>query len=213
MEVMDVIHKRRAIREFKPDPVPNGLLRELVEAASWAPSAMNVQAWKFVIVTNRALLDQMSERSKRWLLDNERALSGHESMRASLQDPRNQIFHNAPALLVIVTDSQGKWSAENCALAAENAMLAATAKGLGTCWIGLSEPWLNSREGLKTLELEEGDHVIAPIIVGYPLHAVDAVPRRQPKVVWIEPDSKLVEDGEKPALIGGRGFYGNLLHP
>jgi len=53
--MLEVIKKRRSIRRFRPDPVPEDLLRELLEAACWAPSAGNLQPWEFYVVTNLTL--------------------------------------------------------------------------------------------------------------------------------------------------------------
>ncbi|GAG43884.1 unnamed protein product, partial [marine sediment metagenome] len=50
MEFKDIIQKRRSVREFTNEPVPNEKLRRVLEAARLAPSASNHQAWKFVVV-------------------------------------------------------------------------------------------------------------------------------------------------------------------
>jgi nitroreductase len=213
MDMFDTIRQRRAIRAYKADPVPAASLRTLIEAASWAPSAMNNQAWHFVVITDRNLLDEVSRSAKQWLLDNEPELATRHDMRANLADPTYDIFHHAPVMIAIATPSPAKWSAEGCALAAENLMLAATATGLGSCWIGLADGWLNSPAGCKALGLAEGERVIAPIIVGYPETFPAPTARHQPRITWIEPDAKMTEDGERLDLIGPSGLYGTLIHP
>ncbi|NPU85965.1 MAG: nitroreductase [Syntrophaceae bacterium] len=55
MNISEAIRKRKSIREFKPDPVPRDILREILETAGRAPSAMNTQPWKFLVVTGDAL--------------------------------------------------------------------------------------------------------------------------------------------------------------
>jgi nitroreductase len=55
MEMHDAVTSRRSIRSFRPDPVPATLLRELVDAARWTPSAANTQPWEFTIVTGNPL--------------------------------------------------------------------------------------------------------------------------------------------------------------
>jgi len=52
--VMEVLRTMRAMRRLKPDPVPRELLEQLVEAATWAPSASNQQLYSYVVVTDRA---------------------------------------------------------------------------------------------------------------------------------------------------------------
>jgi nitroreductase len=61
--ILEVMRTTRAMRRLKPDPVPRELLEQLVEAASWAPSASNTQAYTFVIVTDR---DQMRALAEPW---------------------------------------------------------------------------------------------------------------------------------------------------
>jgi nitroreductase len=51
----------RAMRRLKPDPVPDELLARLVEAATWAPSAANIQGFSFVVVTDRKVTARVAE--------------------------------------------------------------------------------------------------------------------------------------------------------
>jgi len=50
MELSDAIKGRRSIRRFKPDPVPKEVIEKLLELAQWAPSAMNRQDWRFIVL-------------------------------------------------------------------------------------------------------------------------------------------------------------------
>lgn len=211
MDILDAIRQRRAVREYKTDPVQRSLLRDLVEAANWAPSAMNGQPWHFVVVTNRTLLDRISEEAKRWSLDHDSG--GDAQLRALLKDSNFHILHHAPALVVIVTPVPVKWNRESCALAAQNLMLAATAYGLGSCWIGLAENFLESEAGHQLLRLPASDHIVAPVAIGYPRGLLQPVPRRPPHITWLDEENIFTEEvvGGEPEL--GRGFYGSLVHP
>src|SRR4051812_39227980 len=59
--LFDVMATMRAMRRLKPDPVPDELLVKLVEAATWAPSASNAQAYHWVVVTDRAQMARLAE--------------------------------------------------------------------------------------------------------------------------------------------------------
>src|SRR5918995_173097 len=59
--VMEVMATMRAIRRLKPDPVAQELLEQLVEAATWAPSGGNIQAYSFVVVTDRGQMARLAE--------------------------------------------------------------------------------------------------------------------------------------------------------
>src|SRR3954471_19479157 len=58
--IFELMHTMRAMRRLKPDPVPRDLLEQLVEAATWAPSASNSQAYSYLIVTDRAQMSRLA---------------------------------------------------------------------------------------------------------------------------------------------------------
>ena len=108
-----------------------------------------------------------------------------DHIRLNLIDPDFQIFYHAPVLILISADAPGPWIVEDCALAAGNLMLAAHASGLGTCWIGFAQSFLNTSDGRNALELPPAWVPVAPIIVGYPKAAPHPVPRSEPQIRWV----------------------------
>lgn len=185
MEFQQVLRSRRAVRDFRPDPLTPQTLRRLTEAAVLAPSSMNEQPWRFSIVTDPGLLLSMSTAAKRHLIKCLPVLPKQEHFRPLFSDPGTHLFHHAPALIVISADSANPWATEDCALAAENLMLAAADMGLGSCWVGFSQTWLNSLEGRNVLDIPLSHHVVAPIVVGHPRTASSPAERRAPDIVWI----------------------------
>ena len=185
MDVLSAIQARRAVRDYKPEAVPDALLRQLVAAASWAPSAMNEQSWHFTIVTDQRLIDEISIRAKAWMLGGIAAMSRPDHFRDLLSDPNFHIFYHAPALIVISAPAAGQWATEDCALAAQNLMLAASGLGLGSCWVGFAQGWLNSEDGHRALNLPAGERAVAPVIVGYPKTLPPPVSRKVPVITWI----------------------------
>jgi len=193
MELRAAIRNRRAVRDFTPEPVSASALRELIAAASWAPSAMNEQPWHFTVVTDAAVLDEISNRSKKWMLQGVGTMPRSGHFRDVLADPHFHILYHAPALVVISVPGNGQWGAEDCALAAQNLMLAALDQDLGSCWIGFAQGWLNTEEGHNILGLPKQDQVIAPIIVGHPKAAPPPVARKAPLITWIGTTAALSE--------------------
>lgn len=185
MNLMQAIRGRRAVRDYRPDPVASVAMHQLINAASWAPSGMNEQPWHFTVVADPAVLDEVSTRAKAWMLQNALGLPRERHFRDIMADPGFHLFYHAPSLVVISTMTPGQWSREDCALAAQNLMLAAVPLGLGTCWIGFAQLWLNSPEGKEFLNLPREAQVVAPIVVGYPKAMPPAVPRKAPTVSWI----------------------------
>ena len=139
--IIDVIIKRRSIRDYKQQEVPGPLLLKLVKAAARAPSASNRQPWFFIIVNNRNVLEQIS-----------------------LFSPG--LLGNPPNVIIICSDrklGRNELCLMDISMAAENLMLLATEKGLGTCAVKS----FNSKAIKNILELP---NYISPdliISVGY----------------------------------------------
>ncbi len=186
MDLLEGIRLRRSVRAYKEDPVPAAVLEQLVRSATQAPSAMDEEPWRFTVVTKKTVLDGISQKAKAFMLDALREDSRGDHFRHMLSDNKFHIFYHAPVLIVISASASLQWVVEDCALAGQNLMLAACARGLGSCWIGFAQAWLNTPDGLAAIELSPAQRVVAPIIVGYPQAALPLVARRQPDIRWIK---------------------------
>lgn len=184
MELLQAINERRSVREFTDEPISDATLRELIDAAIQAPSAINQQPWCFVVIKNWRLLTQISDQAKAHLLKASLGAPAHP-FRDILNDPKFDIFYRAPVLLVIAAAQPTDWAVEDCALAAENLMLAAHGRGLGTCWIGFAQHWLATPEGREALGLPPSCTPIAPIVVGHPKRRAAPVPRKTANIRWL----------------------------
>lgn len=184
MDLKEAIYTRRAVREFTAEPVDEPTIHQLIDAAIQAPSAVNQQPWSFCVVRDKAVLDQISNESKAYMLRTSQAALSHH-FQAILSDPNFHIFYHAPALILISSVAESPWTVEDCSLAAENLMLAARAVGLGTCWIGFAQAWLGTPEGKAILKLPRGYVPVAPIIVGHPKSEPPSIPRKEPEIRWI----------------------------
>ena len=187
MDLKEAIYTRRATREFTAEPVDEKTLRELIDAAVQAPSAVNQQPWSFCIVRDKAILAKISTEAKAHMLRSSPIGLVSHHFDQILNDPNFDIFYHAPALIVICSVTEIPWAVEDCALAAGNLMLAARAAGLGTCWIGFAQAWLGTPEGKAALKLPAAYKPVAPIIVGHPKSAPAPVPRKEPEIRWVNP--------------------------
>ena len=185
MDLDEAIYGRRSVREYTSEAVDEQTIRRLIDAAVNAPSATNEQPWTFTVVRDRALLYQISRDAKTYMLPTLPAGPQAERYRLMLSDPQFHVFHHAPVLIVISGIRQGTYIAEDCALAAQNLMLAAYSVGLGTCWIGLAQGYLNTTDGKTALGLPEAWVPVAPIIVGHPKAETPPVARREPEIHWV----------------------------
>jgi nitroreductase len=186
MDVIEAITHRRSVRAYTDAPVAKKTLEELVQAAILAPSAVNAQPWHFTIIQNAALLYRISGESKALMLKAiDQAPAPHAAaIRAHLTDPDFHVFYHAPAV-ILISAVAGDWATEDAALAAQNLMLAAYAQGLGSCWIGFAQKWLETPEGKEAVQLSSQYQPIAPIIIGHPKGETPFVPRLAPPVHWI----------------------------
>ena len=117
--VIEAIKSRRAIRSFEDKLVSESAIQTMLEAATYAPSAINVQPWKFTIVTNKELMKQLSDTAKPALI---RMLpdvgdEGLMGLKKRLSDPSYNIFYNAP-LLIFVSGIKSPYAIYDCSMAA-----------------------------------------------------------------------------------------------
>lgn len=162
MDVLEAIKGRRSIRAFKNQDVPAEIVEELIDAARWAPSAGNIQPWKFIIVRK--------SRIKRRLVE------------AAL----GQMFiGEAPVVIVVCANEErssqgygvrGKilYCIQDTAAAIQNIHLTAYSLGLGTCWVGA----FREEETREILKIPCGMRPVAMIPVGYPAEVPTPQSRR-----------------------------------
>ena len=187
-DIFKNIYLRRAVRDYRPDDVPDDIIRELIKAGTYAPSAVNRQPWRFVVIKNRDKIARLSDRAKKLWLDTAR-LEDPEAARlaTAMRMPGFSIFYNAPLLILIFAAPEAMYPECECALAAENMMLAARSLGIGSCWIGLAMPLGSDKSTLDELKVPAGHRLIAPLIFGYPVKDAQTAPPRNEDVIlsWI----------------------------
>lgn len=183
------IYARRAVRAYTPEQLSEDVIRELLDAAVQAPTAMHTEPWAFAVVQNRDMLRRYSDRAKRMMLDELsagvtvlREETVRQHMITLLEDPEFNIFYDAGTLVVIYRRPLSPYAKADCWLAAGNFMLAAYEKGLGTCCIGFAVPALNDPDVKRELHAPAEATAIAPIIVGHPRGSVAPVSRKPPLV-------------------------------
>jgi nitroreductase len=183
MDVMTAIYGRRAVRDYLDRAVARPVLVQLVEAAIQAPSALNFQPWAFGIYQGKSRLQDYSERARMHFLATFSAgADPHGRMRAMIEEPGFNLFYTAATLLVIYArPGGGGFAAGDCCLAGQNLMLAAHATGLATSPIGFAQPWLDLAEIKEEMGIPSEYTAVLPLIIGYPAHLPDPVPRRAPE--------------------------------
>jgi len=147
MELLEGLYTRRSVRQFTNQPVERELLLEIVKAGMWAPSGLNNQPWRFVIVRSAPVRNDLAKLTKYHFV-----IEGAAACIAVFVD-RRVMYHE-------VKDHQ---AAGACI---QNLLLAAHALGLGAVWLG---EILKNAEAVRTLlELPEGLDLMAVVALGHP---------------------------------------------
>jgi nitroreductase len=187
--VLQVIRERRSVRRYTSDPVDDATVDDLLEAAIWAPSAVNAQPWAFGVIRDRSLLERYAGRAKAIYLTDppvtELAATPEpvlRQLRELLSQPGYNVFHGANTLVTIYATAPG--DVPDCYLAGENLMLAATAIGLGTCPIGLALPLMNQPDVKDELGVPASVVAALPIVVGHPAERPHATTRNPPRLLY-----------------------------
>ncbi len=141
MDALEAIKKRRSIRRYTEDAIPNADLETIVDAARLAATGSNQQPWDFIIVTDKGMIAQFKVAGA-WIA-------------------------GAAAVIVVVMDPQSRWWVEDGAAAIENMLLACTALGYGACWVeGNALPHDERFKNLLGIPAEK--RVMALIPIGVP---------------------------------------------
>lgn len=158
MEALKCIMTRRSIRKYRPGTIPEARLRKILEAAMQAPSARNLQPWRFVVVRERETLLKMTD-----------------------VHPYAQMLKQAAAAVVVCGDlsdegNKAYWE-QDCAAATQNALLAAHALGLGAVWLGVHPREERVKGVQKLLHLPKDVVPLSIISLGRPGEKPPAVKR------------------------------------
>jgi nitroreductase/ferredoxin len=210
--VEKTVLERRSARNFKKDPVPEPLIRRVIEAGRHGPSTGNCQPWRFIVVTDTALLDEIAARiqpmaqmvSTMYRTDEmlEMLAAQYENdPQPGMFDPRVQggiyavgegilpVFLNPPCLIIILGDERAIGGPEiNVGICGTNMTLVANSLGLGACWCGFVNI-INMIEDVKQrLGIEPPYKVIASVAIGYPAFKQHGMVAREAKpVAWFRP--------------------------
>jgi len=186
MNYETLLRQRRSIREFEERDISLDLVMEIIRDSCLAPSAMNGQPWRFVVINNRRWIKRISDESKKnHLRDLEKnPFSPLNRYEDRFRDEAFNVFYNAPCLVFIAGPCNVLSVAVDCTLAAAYFMFAATARGLGTCWVGLGSN-ISDPEMLEAIGIPGDCRIIAPLILGYPLSIPEPRDREVPKVIKI----------------------------
>jgi nitroreductase len=144
METFDAIHTVLAVRRFKDIPIPEPIVRQIVEAGHLTASSKNGQPWHFIIVQNKETLHQLGSLAR-----------------------TGPYIAQAP-LAIVVGMEQSPFAVSDASRAIQSMILTAWSQGIGSNWVGFD----NLREINPLLGIPEEIEILAILPFGYPVDAV-----------------------------------------
>jgi nitroreductase len=186
--VIQIIKKRRSIRSYESKPVPRDLLNILIEAANDAPSAMNSQPWRFVVVEDAEFRKKMAKIVSPKALEIFKPLEQsnperHQIIMQRFKELSDPIYYSAPAIIFVIGSNAR--AADSCNLACENIMLTAESLGLGSCYVKMGSLIADDPEIRQAFDLKGDELIIGPILVGYAKEVPEPPAKNAPDVKWI----------------------------
>ncbi|MBN2254228.1 MAG: nitroreductase [Deltaproteobacteria bacterium] len=165
MDIFEGIYSRRSIRKFTDKPVPQQDVLEVIKAGTWAPSGLNNQPWRFVIIRDQAVRTRLAELTRYRI-----------------------VIESAPACVAVFADREAMYddTKDHQAIGAciQNMLLAVHALGLGAVWLG--EILKNGPAVRELLELPETLELMAVVAIGYPASRNQEARRRDIRDVIVK---------------------------
>jgi len=147
--VLEAIYKRRSIREYTDEEISLETLHEIVKAGMWAPSGMNNQPWRFVIIKDPGMKDLLAQ-----------------------QTHYARMVRGANALIAVYLCKEDMYDEvkdhQSAGACIQNMLLAAEALGLGGVWLG--QILKNKGEVNRILGIPDNFDLMAVVVLGYPRH-------------------------------------------
>ena len=193
--LLELVQRRRTIRKFKPDPVPDEYIEKIIDVARWAPSGFNTQPWEFIVIKDKDLKEALASLSAEYRERYGRRLEAtREPWLKPLKLPGSyepMDWNSAPVFIMLCGDTRAKvglpMTVRNDRLECQSIFtsslagaflymhLAATSLGLATNWVSAVQATLVHRMVKQVLGLPEELEVYDMMAVGYPA----AAPRKK----------------------------------
>ncbi|MDD5503274.1 MAG: nitroreductase family protein [Candidatus Thermoplasmatota archaeon] len=199
--VFSAILERRSVRRYTNKALTKEEIEKIIEAGRFAPSAKNAQPWRFIVITKRELIAELSRGIRKVMASivkfrfalklfssDLRTPANIRSLKNHAENEKDTIFFEAPVLILVVCKKE-HFREMSCACAAENMMLAAHSMSLGSCWIGYVRFLKLLAGSTKKAGVPKGHNIAAAIVFGHPENGNVNAPKRKEEagiIKWIE---------------------------
>lgn len=141
-ELLTLMKNRRSIRAFTDQIVSNEDIQKILEAARWCQSASNNQPWRFIVIKNKKIIEDLAKLA-----------------------PYGRFIKTAPIIIAIVADTTKapKWYLQDTSMVSHQMCLMISALGLGTCWIGS----MDRDAAAELLKLKKKEYLTTILPIGH----------------------------------------------
>jgi len=173
--LLDIVKKRRNIRQFKTDPVPDEYIKKIIDVARWAPSAFHTQPWEFLVIRRKEVKDKICD-----------IIDSHRPARVNQSGLRLGGFKDAPVFIILLGDKRAevglpgpvRESSERvtqflCSSLAGAFLYmhaAAASLGLASQWYSASGDQKVESEIKKLIGIPDGIYIYDMMVLGYAVH-------------------------------------------
>ena len=158
MAIMEIIKERKSVRKYLDKPIDREKIELCIEAARLAPSADNIQPWRFIVLDDPDLIQELSGKACTGISRRTRFIANAAAIIIILAD-LNIVVHRIGAAIFGT-----QHYLLDIGIAGEHIVLQAQELGIGTCWINL----FNSKAAQKVLNIPQKYRVVSLIAMGYP---------------------------------------------
>src|SRR5581483_11919866 len=142
MEVFDAVRTALAVRQFRDQPIPEPIVKQIVEAAHLTASSVNKQPWHFIVVQNKETLQKLGTLA-----------------------PTGPYIAQAPLAIVVGIEKSSPFGVSDASRAIQDMILTAWAQGIGSNWVGFQ----NLQQVKPVLGIPDEIDVLAIVPFGYPV--------------------------------------------
>ena len=155
--MLEVIKTRRSIRKFTSEDVDDKTINQIIEMGTWAPSGLNNQPWKFVVIKDKEVLEELSQ-----------------------QTVYSHIIQNAPVCIAVFLDNEESYDRvkdlQAIGACLQNMLLTIHYLGLGGVWLG--EILKNREKVERILKVPEKLELMAVVALGHPAEKKESGSRK-----------------------------------
>ena len=131
--VLRTIETRFSCRGYDGRPVECEKIKAIAKAALQAPSAMNLQPWEIIVITDKGLIDDMDAAAMAVL-----AANPDQTGYNRIMERGGKMLYNAPCLFLVMKDAKAKWADLDCGIVTQNITLAAASLGLDSVIVAMA---------------------------------------------------------------------------